>query len=125
MEQILNNKNILIVDDSPESSRFMKIFLEMAGASVECTSDPSDALNKINNENTNYDVILSDINMPQMNGYEFVNEVRKNSKMSKTPIIAVSGHDNLDRKSESFGFHSHLVKPVDPQNLISHLGYLH
>ncbi len=125
MEQVLANKNILIVDDSPESSRFMKIFLEMAGASVDCTAEPIIALEKINNEDKNYDVILSDINMPQMSGYEFVNEVRKNLKMSKTPIIAVSGHDNLDRKSESFGFHSHLVKPVDPENLISHLGYLH
>ena len=125
MNRDLQDKKILIVEDAHEASRFMKIFLEMAGATVDCVEEPGKALSQINNsESEIYDIILSDINMPGMSGYEFLKEVRKNTNFDNTPIIAISGDSNDDSKSEQCGFHSHLIKPVDPEKLVSHLSYL-
>lgn len=117
-----SKKKILVVDDSPVVRRFHSNILKMAGFVVDNASDGVEALEKalIND----YDLILSDINMPNMDGITFIQRYREEGK--ETPVIFITTQEEAIHKKKSYeaGVNLYLVKPIDPSSLVLHINIL-
>jgi len=108
---------ILVVDDLEASANSLSAVLKIWNHDVEIAYDAFAAVEKARAFKP--DVILSDLGLPQMNGYQLAEQVRTLPELSKVVLIAVSGYGQpLDRqRSEAAGFVQHLVKPIDPSEL--------
>ena len=91
-----NKKRILVVDDSITVREVEKKLLESYGYEVNTAVNGMDGWNSV--RGTHYDLIISDIDMPRMNGFEFVTLVRKNEKTHDVPVIIVSYKDREEDK---------------------------
>lgn len=118
----LKEKNILIVDDSPDNRLLISFMLKKLGLKVETAVDGKNALEMA--EKNSYDLILMDLQMPIMGGYEAVNYLRK-AGFNK-PIIALTAHAMKDEKDKCLanGFSAYLTKPIDKNLLISTMSSL-
>ncbi len=97
--------HILLVDDSPFFRKFMKPMLSVAGYEVTTAEDAYTALELLQDPDNYYDLIVSDIDMPGMNGIEFVKTCKQDSKLAMLPYVALSSHsakDLGDYKSHGF-----------------------
>lgn len=117
-----NKKRILVVDDSPVVRSFHNNILKMAGFLVDNASDGVEALEKA--LSNNYDLILSDINMPNMDGISFVQRFREEGE--EVPVIFLTTQEESIHKKRSYeaGVNLYLVKPVEPSSLILHINIL-
>lgn len=107
---------ILLVDDDPEIMDWLKLDLELSGFYVDFAVDGAEGLQKaLKNE---YSLILLDVMMPKMNGYEVCQNIRKSSK--ETPVILLTAKGTLEDKVVGFncGADDYLVKPFDIQELL-------
>jgi CheY-like chemotaxis protein len=111
-------KNVLVVDDVHDVTEMIALFLKHAGYQVATADSASMALQLA--EERNFDLIISDIGMPQMNGYELAGELRRLSDYQSIPIIAVTGYSEYDDRGRALqaGFSAHLTKPIDPSQLL-------
>ena len=102
----------LVVDDDPLSIRAMTIGLRRANLTVTGTEDPEAALKMI--DQNQYDLILLDIEMPRMNGFELCENVRARPQYRRTPIIFVTGFTDFESQSRSVmsGGNDLIAKPV-------------
>ncbi|MFS0827223.1 CheR family methyltransferase [Pseudomonas phoenicis] len=114
----LNGVHVLLVDDSPDVLDVMQQLLEMESAEVTAFSDPTQALAAAGTGN--YDIILSDIGMPGMDGHALIGALRKLPHLRNTPAIALTGYGaSADQhKSRQSGFDRHLNKPVGYDELV-------
>ncbi|HEX4773876.1 MAG TPA: response regulator [Bryobacteraceae bacterium] len=111
---------VLIVDDSPAMRSFVKRVLELSGFEMGAcleAGDGSEALRLLNQEWV--DVILTDINMPVMNGEEFVQRVSQNDLLRNVPILVVSTDRTEDRvrRMMALGAKGYVKKPFQPEEL--------
>ena len=109
--------NFLIVDDSEDTIAMLQELLKVAGANVMCATNGGDAL-RLAAEN-DFDVILSDISMPEMDGFEFLHRLRMIDGRQNTPVVAITGFGRSDdiARARTAGFYSHLTKPLNLQVL--------
>lgn len=108
----------LVVDDTPDVTEMLAMFLRYSGFDVVTVFSAPDALEAARNEQ--FDVVVSDIGMPGMSGYELAAELRRLPTYAAVPMVAVTGfamYDNRDRALES-GFDAFLTKPINPMDLI-------
>lgn len=119
----LETKSILVVDDSVDNLEIIKLFLNSYGGNPDVACDGKEALLKI--QSKNYDVILMDIEMPDMNGFQVIKELRNRKCIS--PVIALTAHAlPEDRvKTKNAGFYEHITKPIDFNNLVSLIEGIH
>jgi CheY-like chemotaxis protein len=120
MKDLLNRKVVLVVDDDVRNIYSMTNILESEGLQIITAFDGLDALEKLK-ENPQVDIVLMDIMMPNMNGYDAITEIRKNPELEKLPIIAVTAKAmNGDReKSMEAGASDYMTKPIQADQLIS------
>jgi CheY-like chemotaxis protein len=120
MNKLLTGKTVLIVDDDMRNIYSMTNSLENEGLTVICAYDGVDALEKLR-ANKQIELVLMDIMMPGMNGYETMTEIRKKPEWSKLPLIAVTAKAmNGDReKCMEAGASDYLTKPLNIDQLIS------
>ncbi len=114
-----SSKRILLVDDSPFFRNMLCPLLTAAGYEVVAVEGPSKALELTESEE-NFDIIISDIEMPDMNGYDFATRVRANEKWQNTPMVALTSHatpEDIDHGYES-GFDEYIAK-FDRDTLLS------
>jgi signal transduction histidine kinase len=111
--------SILVVDDNQDSACSMTLLLELQGHKVQVAHAGHTAL-RLAGE-CSPDVILLDIGMPGMNGYEVARQLRSQPEFSDTLLIAVTGYGRASdvKQTESAGFDHHLVKPIDYDKLQS------
>ena len=111
-------KLILIVDDSASLRQVVGIALKGAGYDVVEASDGRDALGKLTGQKVN--LIISDVNMPNMDGITFVKEVKKLSSYKFTPVMMLTTESQQDKKMEgkAAGAKAWLVKPFQPPTLL-------
>lgn len=104
-------KRILVVEDSITSRVLLKNILESAGFQVSLANDGQDAWEKILQE-PNFDLVVSDVEMPRMNGFELTTKIRKESKAKDVPIIIVTSLASLEdrRKGVEVGASAYFVK---------------
>ncbi len=107
---------ILVVEDDKNSAKLMQIILKKAGFSVKHASNGVKALSMIENEFI--DLIVLDVMMPEMDGYQFTETVRSNGV--NTPILMVTAKQLLEDKYKGFiaGIDDYMVKPFDEMELI-------
>ena len=114
-------KTILIVDDSEFVRSYHSYILEEADFEVITAVDGSDGLEKLYTNSC--DLVLSDINMSNMDGYEFIRRVRADKKYSALPIIIVSTESESMDKMKGFeaGANLYMVKPSSPEMMIENI----
>jgi two-component system chemotaxis response regulator CheY len=111
-------KLILIVDDSASIRQVVGIALKGAGYSVIEACDGKDALGKLTGQKVN--LIISDVNMPNMDGITFVKEVKKHPRYKFTPVMMLTTESQQQKKMEgkAAGAKAWLVKPFQPPMLL-------
>jgi len=109
---------ILVADDNADAAETMAVLLELMGHRVQHVLDGEAAVQAAVSD-FHPEVVLLDIGMPKLNGYETCREIRARNKDPAMKIIAITGWgQSEDRlKSKDAGFDHHLVKPVDPEAL--------
>ena len=109
-QNILKNKKILIVDDSKTIRTMEKNILTNADFYVETAENPIEALQILNRQH--FDIIISDIEMPQMNGLEFLSNVKSNELFCDIPFIIISSvtDETVKRKALSLGAENFIIK---------------
>ena len=120
MNELLENKIVLLVDDDMRNIYSMTNILENEGLKVICAYDGLEALERLK-ENPEIEIVLMDIMMPNMNGYEAIAEIRKNNEWATLPVIAVTAKAMTgDReKCMEAGASDYLTKPFQTDQLIS------
>ncbi len=110
----------MIVDDMECNRLILKTILKDKFTIVECDSGPK-CIEMV--ENDAPDMILLDVNMPELTGYEVCTELRKHSKTATLPIIFVSGMDNVEERLAGFeaGGDAYITKPIDPDLLLKQI----
>jgi signal transduction histidine kinase/CheY-like chemotaxis protein/CHASE3 domain sensor protein len=118
--EILNNKTVLIADDDVRNIFSLSKSLENYKMNVITALDGNEALQKLN-ENPDIDVVLLDMMMPQMDGYETAKRIRENYRWKNLPVIAVTAKAMTgDReKCINAGASDYITKPVDIDQLMS------
>lgn len=115
---------VLLVEDSPDSAEMMAFVLKLGGHQAQIARDGAEAL-----ETAPVflpQAVLCDIGLPGMDGYEVARRLRLQPAFAQTTLIALTGYGQEDarRRAKEAGFDHHLVKPVDPDVLISLLNSL-
>jgi PAS domain S-box-containing protein len=109
--------HVLLVDDEADGRELLVVYLERCGAEVTAAGSAADALAAI--ERRTPDVLVSDIAMPGVDGYELVRRIRARPSGESLPAIALTAHASADARVEAFraGFDAYVPKPVDPAEL--------
>ena len=115
---------VLLVEDSADVLEVLKIELEWMGYEIDATADAKTALATA--ERQRPDVIVSDLGMPGMDGFEFIRRVREIPGLASVPAIALTGAglDKDVQQALAFGFTAHLIKPVEAKELASRIELL-
>ena len=108
--------NVLVVDDEPDALELVRVVLEAAGARVAVAKSASEALDM----KDVWDLIVSDIGMPQVDGYTYIERVRRRNSGGGPPAIALSAYARVEdvQRALRAGFQEHLSKPVDQRKLL-------
>jgi CheY-like chemotaxis protein/two-component sensor histidine kinase len=109
----LRDRDFLIVDDSEDTIAMLDHFLKISGANVMTATNGADGLRLASEKR--FDVILSDISMPEMDGFEFLQRLRQIDGRQQVPVVAITGfgRSNDVERARAAGFYSHLTKPLD------------
>lgn len=112
-------KTILIVDDSASLRQVVSIALKSSGYDVIEGVDGKDALTKLKGQKVH--LIISDVNMPNMDGITFVKEVKKLPEYKFTPVIMLTTEAGEDKKAagQAAGAKAWVVKPFKPEQMIT------
>lgn len=122
----LDNVSVLIVDDEPDGRELVARILEERGARPTCVSSAAAALNAL--AATRFDILLSDIGMPKLDGLDLIRRVRLLDACRSGPIpaIAITAYARPEDRQRSLlaGFHMHLSKPIEAAELIASIAGL-
>ena len=115
---------ILIVDDDSTTRKLLGLFLRSKGYEVAYAENGIDGLEKLGRENPN--MIISDLNMPYMDGIEFVKSVRSDPARAELPILMVTTEGDPEERERalSAGVNGYLVKPVTAEVVIQHIRHI-
>jgi len=105
----------LVVDDVADVTEMLSVLMTHAGYEVSTASNAQDAIALARDHQ--FDVVISDIGMPEMNGYELAKALRLLPGYEKVPLVAVTGYSMFDDRNRSLtaGFSEHVTKPIDPR----------
>ena len=108
-------RSALVVDDVSDVTEMLSVLLTHAGYDVSTASRAQDAIS-LAREN-HFDIVISDIGMPEMNGYQLAEALRSLPGYETVPMVAVTGYSMYDDRSRSLtaGFNEHVNKPIDPR----------
>ncbi len=114
-------RDVLLVDDSPFFRNLLTPLLSVAGWIVTTVESADDAL-RMRENGAKFDVIISDIEMPGMNGFEFAREIRKDPRWESVPLVALSGNTTEEdfQKGRDAGFNDYVAK-FDREALVGSL----
>lgn len=115
----LEGLRVLVLEDSPDTRELLGLLLRSYGCEVALAADVSQGLRLA--AETKPELILSDIGLPEADGYEFIQRLRDSGEFAHTPVIALTGYameSDRQRVTEA-GFDLHLSKPIDPELLLA------
>lgn len=117
-----HRRTILVVDDEPYIGRIIQLKLEETSYAVDVCQDGAAALGRLRTDEP-VDLILLDIMMPDMNGFEVLALLREIPHRADTPVIMLTGKgQSTDReKAESLGARDFLTKPFSPKKLLARI----
>jgi two-component system, chemotaxis family, chemotaxis protein CheY len=117
-------KHILIVDDAATVRMYHRDILEAAGYAVDEAINGIEAMEKA--LSTPYDLYLVDVNMPKLDGYSFIRELRGQAAMAQAPAVMISTEAKAGDRTKAFeaGANLYVVKPIRPEVLLDHVRLL-
>lgn len=121
----LDDIRILVVDDEPDGLSLLARILHERGAIPVCIGNPLVALESLGN--SHFDLLLSDIGMPEMDGYGLIQRVRAlSTPMRRIPAIAVTAYARAEDRQRSLlaGYQMHISKPLETTELIAAIASL-
>jgi len=115
---------VMIVDDSRSMRAFVRRVMDLSGFEVDSclnASNGAEALALLNQQQV--DIVLTDINMPEMNGEDFVRQMGQQGALRSIPVVVVStdGTENRIRRMLDLGARGYVVKPFSPEALRAEL----
>jgi CheY-like chemotaxis protein len=117
-------RQALVVDDVADVTEMLSVLLSHEGYEVVTAASAFAAIDAARQRK--FDVIISDIGMPGMNGYDLARTLRELPGYAKVPMVAVTGFSMYDdrRRSLDAGFNAHLTKPIEPRALLDLIEHL-
>ena len=111
---------ILAVDDDADSREMLEMVLRSQGAEVISVGGVKDALNFLKNNGWKPQILVSDLGMPELDGYDLIREIRTGATAQNLPAIAITGYAGNEegKRALDAGFQRHLTKPVNWRELI-------
>lgn len=115
----LTGTKVLVLEDSDDSRELFGMVLRSRGCEVELAESVIQALELASSQQP--DIVISDIGLPDIDGYEFVRRLRQMKGLERVPVIALSGYatEKDKRRSSEAGFDLHLAKPIEPDQIIN------
>lgn len=115
------SKRILVVDDEQDITELTSTFLSFHDLEVDSLNDPTEVENTIKSKK--YDLIIIDLMMPKLDGFEIISQIKEGSSHKNVPIIAVSAKTLSDeeRKFLLQNQAQFILKPYEPQNLVDQI----
>jgi len=115
----LNGMRLLVVEDDPDTLDLLRFILDKCGATVATAASADDALTIL--ENWDPDALISDLAMPDHDGYDFIAKVRARERSAKIPAVALTAYARVEDRVRALaaGFQKHISKPVDPAELVA------
>lgn len=120
-QTIPNAFNVLVVEDAPDTLEMLSKVLRARGYVVKLCESAAEALRVV--ASSQIDIVISDIGMPEIDGYELIRRLRLLPQMSDVPAIALSGYatqKDIDA-AHAAGFDAHIAKPVEPTTLTTEI----
>lgn len=119
------SKTILIVDDSKTVRNLVAFIMKKEGFKVVTAEDGLDGLEKLYSSEK-IDLIISDINMPRMDGFSFIKSVREQDAYRDIPIVVLSteGQEKDIQAGLSIGANMYMVKPAQPEKMVKNIKML-
>jgi ABC-type amino acid transport substrate-binding protein/DNA-binding response OmpR family regulator len=120
--QLLTGK-LLLVEDNVINQQVAQEILEGMGLTVEVAGNGREALNAL--QENEYDLVLMDIQMPDMDGYEATRQIRADPRFEKLPVVAMTAHAMSGERERCLaaGMNEHIPKPIDPARLFATLSH--
>jgi len=118
---LLENWDIVVIDDEPDSLEVARYILDYYGANVHTAINGKDGISLV--EKTQPRFIISDLSMPEMDGWEFLEALQNKAEQQDIPVIALTAHamrGDRERAIEK-GFHNYLTKPLTALTFIDQL----
>jgi CheY-like chemotaxis protein len=114
----------LVVDDIEDVTDMLSVLMTHAGYEVSTASSAREAISLA--QVHQFDLIVSDIGMPVMNGYQLAETLRRLPGYENIPMVAVTGYSRFDDRNRSLtaGFTEHVTKPIDPRAFLALLDHL-
>lgn len=123
---ILDDLRILLVEDETDGRELVTFILQSYGADVNAVSSVSDALKELTQQPP--DLLISDISMPNENGYDLIRQVRSlpPAQGGQIPAIALTAYASEEERQQAIasGFQAHISKPIDPDDLATRVAAL-
>jgi signal transduction histidine kinase/CheY-like chemotaxis protein/CHASE3 domain sensor protein len=117
---------ILLAEDNDINQQIATELLESAGATVKVANNGREAVDLLSNgpTPTPFDVVLMDLQMPEMDGYQATSLLRSDKRFTTLPIIAMTAHATVEERHRCFatGMNDHVSKPIEPANLYETVG---
>ncbi len=114
----MQKKKILFVDDSTSIRKLVEMILEQAGYEVTVAEDGQDALQFL--DGRPFDLVITDLHMPRMNGLELITSIRKTNRYRFVPILFLTTEtkSELKQQAKSAGATGWITKPFDKEKLL-------
>lgn len=118
-DKSLNGIHVLVIEDDDDNRTMLTFTLELYGAEVTAASSASDALDCLSHHHP--DLLISDIGMPEMNGYTLIQHIRDIPQAKHIPAIALTAYVSEGDRQHALaaGFQEHLPKPIQPNQLVT------
>lgn len=120
----LTGARILLAEDNDINQQIAVELLEGVGAHMTVANNGQEAVERLLREPAAYDLVLMDLQMPVMGGYEATVKIRSDARFAKLPIIAMTAHATIEEKQKCLdaGMNDHISKPIDPTALYETVG---
>ena len=112
-------KKILLIDDDPTLIKLVQPFLESHGFAVTAANDGEEGIEQL--KSIRPDLIILDVQMPRMNGYTFIFEMKKLTGSKSIPIIVLTAKEGMAEIFKIEGVKEYVTKPFKPDALLSHI----
>jgi CheY-like chemotaxis protein len=118
MSKALSGTSLLMVDDDPDGLALLQFVIELAGGTVRSATNARDAISTLTSFKP--DVMLLDISLPEMDGYDLLKAIRRDPAMRNVPALAVTAHayERDKQRAAEAGFSLHVSKPFDAEALV-------
>ena len=122
----LRGARLLLVEDNEINQQIAIELLGNAGATVTVANNGREAFETVSKsaEGTSFHVVLMDLQMPEMDGYQATTKIRADSRFANLPIVAMTAHATIDERQRCLaaGMNDHISKPIDPVGLLETVG---